>query len=65
MTLLQVFLDKAHEIFDDFFSIVDAPLKRGHYMDSEAMMKIRVDIAYPLVTPKQVAQKATISTEQV
>ena len=40
-------------------------MKHGHYLDSEAMLKIRVDIAYPLVTLEQVAHQETISTEHV
>ena len=36
---------------------VDAPLAVGHYLESGASLKIKVELAYPLTTPGQVAAK--------
>ena len=45
---------------------VDSPLPPGHYLDTEAMLKIKVEVAHPLVTPTQLASKQQlISTKEV
>lgn len=40
--------------------LVEPPIHAGAYVDSGAMLKIRVEIAYPLVTPAAVAAKTDI-----
>ena len=41
---------------------MDSPLKGGHYLDSHAMLKIKVELAYPLITPNQLATKEELET---
>lgn len=41
---------------------VDSPMPSGHYMSSHTMLKIKVELAHPLVTPEKVAAKEYIET---
>ena len=37
--------------------IVDKPLQSGHYVQSNAMLKVKVELAYPLVSVEKVSAK--------
>ncbi|XP_013407741.1 uncharacterized protein LOC106171815 [Lingula anatina] len=41
---------------------VDTPLPVGHYLQSHAMLKVRFELAYPLVTPSELAAKGELET---
>ncbi|KAH3893051.1 hypothetical protein DPMN_017190 [Dreissena polymorpha] len=43
---------------------VDGPLATGHYMSSHTMLKVKVELAQPLVTPEEVAAKRHIATTE-
>jgi len=38
----------------------EAPLPQGNFIDSHTMLKVRLEVAVPLVTPKEVAEKPTL-----
>ncbi|XP_077982883.1 uncharacterized protein LOC144437742 [Glandiceps talaboti] len=40
----------------------DLPLPMGHYLESNSHMKVRVEITYPLTTPKELQKKAEVET---
>nr|XP_006825129.1 PREDICTED: uncharacterized protein LOC100373146 [Saccoglossus kowalevskii] len=40
----------------------DLPLPMGHYLENNAQLKIRVEITYPLTTPKDLQQKSQMET---
>ncbi|CAH1783576.1 unnamed protein product [Owenia fusiformis] len=40
----------------------DTPIATGHYIQSQAMLKIKVELAYPITTPEQVAAKEPLDT---
>ncbi|XP_070557636.1 uncharacterized protein [Ptychodera flava] len=40
----------------------DLPLPMGHYMESNSQLKVRVEVSYPLTTPRDIQQKAEIET---
>lgn len=44
-----------------FFS-VDKPYNAGHYVQSNAMLKVKVELANPLTTPTEVAAKQPLSS---
>lgn len=37
-----------------------SPLPPGHYIQSGACLKVKVEVAYPLVTPTQLAAKVDV-----
>lgn len=41
---------------------VDSPMPGGHYISSNTMLKIKVELAHPLATPEMVAAKQHIET---
>ena len=43
---------------DDFISTADAPLAAGHY----SVLKIKVEVAHPLVTTNQLAANEPLPT---
>lgn len=45
-----------------FMYSVDSPMPAGHYMSNNTMLKIKVELANPLVTPEGVAAKEHIET---
>lgn len=44
-----------------FFS-VDKPYNAGHYVQSNAMLKVKVELAHSLTTPEEVAAKQPLIT---
>ena len=47
---------------DDFISTADAPLAAGHYLESNSVLKIKVEVAHPLVTTNQLAANEPLPT---
>ena len=45
-----------------FVSLVDKPYYAGHYVQSNAMLKVKVELAHPLTTPTEVAAKQPLTT---
>nr|XP_022302036.1 uncharacterized protein LOC111110021 isoform X1 [Crassostrea virginica]XP_022302037.1 uncharacterized protein LOC111110021 isoform X1 [Crassostrea virginica]XP_022302039.1 uncharacterized protein LOC111110021 isoform X1 [Crassostrea virginica] len=41
---------------------VDKPYNAGHYVQSNAMLKVKVELAHPLTTPTEVAAKQPLTT---
>ncbi|XP_052781235.1 uncharacterized protein LOC128217855 isoform X2 [Mya arenaria] len=41
---------------------VDSPMPGGHYIQTNTMLKVKVELAQPLVTPQEVANKGHIET---
>ena len=37
--------------------VVDTPMPAGHYLQSGASLKVKVEVAYPLLSPEEVASK--------
>ena len=42
----------------------ESPLPMGHYMQANSTLKIRVELAYPLTTPAQIAAKEDLQTTE-
>ena len=40
----------------------DEPLPVGHYIDSGARLKVRVEVAHPITTPQEVHEKPEMDT---
>ena len=45
-----------------FFLLADVPLAAGHYLENSSALKIKVEIAQPLVTANQLAANEPIPT---
>ena len=41
---------------------MDKPLNAGHYVQSNTMLKVKVELAHPLATPEEVAAKQPMAT---
>lgn len=41
---------------------MDKPYNAGHYVQSNAMLKVKVELANPLTTPTEVAAKQPLSS---
>ena len=45
---------------------VDSPFQAGHYLPSGASLKVKIELAHPLITANQIAAKEEVnSTEKV
>lgn len=43
---------------------VDSPLPGGHYLSSHTMLKVKVELAHPLVPPESVTKRETVETSK-
>ncbi|KAL5013481.1 hypothetical protein ScPMuIL_007751 [Solemya velum] len=43
---------------------VDGPLQAGHYVQANAMLKVKVELTYPLITPDRVVAKQQVEVTQ-
>lgn len=39
---------------------MDGPLQTGHYVQTNAMLKVKVELTYPLITPDRVVAKQQV-----
>ncbi len=44
------------------FETADVPLPSGHYLQSNAVLKMKVEIAHPLISPEQLAANDPVPT---
>ena len=46
------------------FFAAERPLSAGHYIQDTAMLKVKIELAHPLTSPKKLAAKEYIPTSR-